>query len=647
MISFFRRMIGSKFGAAFALLFLILVAFAFIAGDVGNSGGSGSLLSFGRNSSVKVGGQTLTDTEIQSRVQMVFQQQRSDNPGMQIGDFLAMNAVPSIYDRLIAATALQEFGTKQGIHVSKRMIDAEIARIPAFQDATGKFNQGAFQQALSAQKISEQALRDDIAKQLVGGLLTTPTGFGARLPRSMALPYASLLLEAREGRIAAIPAAAFVPKDKPTDKQLQQFYASNAERYSIPEQRRLRYAIVDIARFDAAAKPSEAEIAKYYNAHRAEFAARETRSVSQLILPGESAAKAAAGAVSLAEAAKANGLSVATFDAVSKADFTAKSSPEAAALAFSTPRGKVAGPVKTPLGWALVETTAIQTTPARTLDQVRPEIGGLLQKNKQKTLLTDFIAKVEDRVANGETFDEAIKAGGLTAETSPLIIATGQSPDSPEFRPGPDLMPLLKPGFDMDADDDAQFVPIAPDQRYALLDVADVVAPAPPPLAKVKPLIERDYLLHAGNARAMTVADKVKADIAKGASLDKAMAAVGVLLPPVQKVGGRRADLLREDQRPPAEVSILFAMVQGSTKTVPIPGERGVFIVMLDRISQGDAEQVPGLVDRVRGDIVKVVAAEYGAQFERAVERDLGVKRDPALIDRVTAALRKANGAAQ
>lgn len=645
MISIFRRLIGSKLGAGLALGFLALIAFAFAAGDVSSTGGFGSLTSFGGGSSTKIGGQSLSESEVQSRVQRVFEQQRRDNPGMQIGQFLEMGAVPQIYDQLVAAMALEEYAHEQGIHVSKRMIDAQIASLPAFQDATGKFSQNLFRQMLASRNISEQALRDDIAQELAGRLLITPAGLGARLSDSMVLPYASLLLEAREGRIAAIPSAAFPPGEKPTDAQLKQFYTRFADRYTVPEQRRLRYAIVDTTRFTAAATPAENEIAKYYADHKDRYAARETRTINQLILPTESAAKAAAGAGSLAQAAKANGLSVATQTQVDKAAFARQSSQAAANAAFAAPQGAIIGPVKLDLGWALMETAAVQKIPETPLDAVRGEIAETLTAEKSQALLSDFTAKVEDEVANGATFDEAVKDNGLKIETTPLLLETGRSVETADYRPPADVTPLLKPAFSMEADDDAQFVAIEPQQRYALLDVTDIVAAAPPPLEKIKNLVTQHYLLHQNAAKAKTLADKLKSEIDKGKPLDKALAEAGVSLPPAQKVAGRRADLLRGDQRPPAEVSILFAMASGTTKIMPIPDDQGYFLIRLDNIQQGDAAEVPGLVDRVRNDMANVAANEYGDQFERAIERELGVKRNAAVVSRVTQELRRINGA--
>ncbi len=647
MISIFRRIIGSKWGAGIGITFLALVAFAFAAGDITSNSSFDSLSGITGGTSTKIGNERLLDSDVQARVQRVFEQQRRENPAMQIAQFIELGAVPQIYDQLIAGIALSEFAHRQGVHLSKRMVDAQIAQIPAFQDATGKFNQNVFRQLLSQQRLSEKELRADIEQELTGRLIVGPAGLNTRLTDSLVLPYASLLLEAREGRIAAIPSAAFLSTTKPTDAQLADFYKKNADRYTVPEQRRLRYAVVDAERFAAAATPTDSDISKYYAANKDKYGARETRTIEQLILPTQAAAKAAASAGSLAAAAKKDGLSVSTSSQISKADFAKLTSAEAANAAFAAPQGQITGPVKVALGWAVLQVSGVQKIAEKPLASVKAEIVTTLKAEKSKALLADFTSKVEDEIANGATFDEAVKDNGLTVETTPLLLSTGQSVEKPDYAASNDVQPLLKSAFDMDADDDAQFAPITPQQRYALVDVTDIVAAAPPPLEKVKAVVIQQYALNQGAVKAKALGEKLKAAIDKGTPFDKALASAGVTLPPAQKVGGRRADLLRGDRRPPAEISILFAMASGTVKLLPIPDDRGYFLVALDKIQQGDAAKVPGLVNQVRGDLTNVVANEYGEQFERAIERSLGVKRNAASITHVTQELRKLNGAAQ
>lgn len=643
MIRFFRRFIGSRLGAVFAILFLGMVAFAFAAGDVENST-SGDFSLFSGSGAAQIGSQSLSEAELQSRVQRVFEQQRRNTPGLQFASFLEQDGVRVIYDQLISAISLTVFGEKQDIFVGKRLVDARIAAIPAFHDASGKFSQSAYRQLLSAQGISEKALREDIAKEVAGDILLRPAGMGARLPDGLVLPYASLLLESREGQIAALPSEAFAPKTPPTDAQVKDYYTRNAGRYAVPERRKLRYAIVDAARFIPAATPSDADIAASYARDKARYAGRETRTVEQLILPTQAAAKAALGK-SLTDTAQAAGLAVGTLGPLDRATLARQSSEALATLAFSSAKGATVGPVRTALGWAVIRVAAIETIPATPLDKARPDIVRVLTAQKVGQMMSDFTAKLEDQAADGATFDEIVKDNALKVETTPALLASGQDLDNTGYAPGPDVGALLKPAFDMEADDEPQLVQVAPQTRYALLDVADVVPAAPAPLAKIRPLVAQQYAQSVGMAKAKTVASNIIAQAAKGVPLASALQQAGVPLPPVQKIAGKRAELLRGDTPPPPPVAMLFSMAKGTVKMVPIGNDRGYYLVRLDALTQGDAAKVPGLVNRIRGDISRVAADEYAGQFGRAIERDLKVVRNAEAVKRVTAELSRANGA--
>jgi peptidyl-prolyl cis-trans isomerase D len=648
MLSFFRRFLGSKIGPYIALAFLALIGIAFAAGDISGHGGLSVLSGGGGGNAARVGSQTLTADDLKSRTQRVFEQERRNTPTLQIGAFLGQGALEQIYNQLISGLTVTEYGDRQGMSVSKRMIDAQIASIPAFQDASGNFSQDVFRRLLGQQNVSEKALREDIARDLIGKQIVGPASLGVRLPDSLVLPYASLLLENRIGRVAAIPAESFAPTAAPTEAQLADYYKSNAARFTVPEQRRLRYAVIDLDRFAAASQPTDAEIANSYAANKGAYAASETRTFEQLILPTEAAAKTVAtsvqGGKSLAAAAQSAGLAASTLTDQTPEKLSAQSSPAIATAAFAAPEGGLIGPLRAPLGWTLLRVTKIDRKPARTLDQVRPEIVATLKTQKQQKLLSDFTGKIEDQVGNGATFDEVTKDNGLTVENTPYLLSTGQSVQTQGYTASADIQPMLASAFAMAQDDEPQIVPITADKRYALLDVGEIIAAAPPPLAKVREPVIQQYRLFQGNVKAKLIAEQVQAKVAKGAKLEAALAAVGVPLPPVQKAGGLRANVMRGDKPPPPPVAMLFNMTKGSIKTLPIEGGQGYFLVQLDEVQRGDAGKQPQLVEQVRTQLSQVVGNEYADQFEHAIEKQLKVIRDPSVVAKVQQDLRNANG---
>ncbi|MCI4588874.1 SurA N-terminal domain-containing protein [Sphingobium sp. BYY-5] len=650
MLSVFRSFIRSKFGALFAILFLGVIAAAFIMGDI-TSGKFGGGSMFSGSNAAKAKGLTLSQGEFQDRVQRVFENARRSNPGLQIADFFAQGGAAQVYDQLVASLTLRAFADDQGVHISKRLVDAQIAQIPAFQDAAGNFSQESFRALLTRERLTEQALRDDISREILQRQLLAPIGLGARPSETLVLPYASLLLEARQGTVAAIPAVAFLDEKNPTDAQLTDYYKANSPRFTIPEQRRIRYALVDAVRFAQASQPSEAEISAYYTQNKAVYAAKQNRTVEQLVLPTQAGAKAIAdqvkGGKTLAAAAQGAGLAVATLADQSREALTASAGKPIADAAFAAKQGELVGPVRGSLGWLLLRVTALNDTAARPLAAVRGEIVETLRAQKEKQLLADFTGKLENQIADGGTFEEVVKDNGLTLETSPPLLSTGKQVNDQAYTPSADLQPLVAPTFAMSADDDAQLVPITPDKRYALVAPGQIITAAPPPLAEVKQLVLAQYKLNEGNKKAKVLADQIQAKVAKGMKLADAIAQAGVKLPAPQMLGGRRADIMRGEQRPPAEVGIMFQMAANSVKTLPIGQDRGYFVVQLNKIERGDAKAQPQLLAQVRDQLGEVIGQEYGQQFERAIEKELKVTRNPSAVAQVRQVLASTNSGDQ
>ena len=646
MMQFFRRMIGSKVGAAIALLFLGLVAFAFAAGDIERRSTGAGLLGGSGDTVATVGSEKLSADDLKSRVQRVFQLNQREQTTLTMDRFLSEGGFKGVLNQLIESLSMVAFGKEGGMRVSKKLIDAEIAQIPAFQNATGAFNQQLFQQTLSREHISEQSLRDDISRQIIEKQLLGPGSGNAMVPMGMIRTYASMLLEKREGRVAFIPAAAFVAGKKPDDAAVKAFFAKSGGRFALPEQRRIRYALIDASRFAAQSAPSDAEIQQYYRANAAQFAASETRTALQLVVPTEAAAKAIAAKVgasgSLDAAAKAAGLAATKLAPMSKTAFADTASPDAAYQLFAAQKGSLVGPVKVGLGWALFRVEAIESTPARSVEAARADIVAKLSQTKMQQALSDLSNKVDGAIGNGATFDEVVKANGLTAAETPALTAGGHDlTQDPKAPADPNLVALAKAAFAMEQDDDPQVVQIVPDQRAAIVAVGQVLASGPPPFDKIKPYVERAYLLDEGKKQAKALADKLHAAAPKASSFDALVASAGMKLPPVQKIGAQRSELGQQGQQIPSGLIALFSMKQGSTRVVELSEAQGYALISLDKITPGNADQQPQVLSETAKGLSGVLTQEYAAQLGRAIQAHAGVTRNQAAIAQVQADLRK------
>jgi peptidyl-prolyl cis-trans isomerase D len=635
MISFFRRIMGSRWGAFFALAFVVLIGFAFALGDVTGSSSFGGL---GSGHVAKVGDRKIGMGEFQDILDNSLRAERRENPTLDMGKFIESGGMDATLNRLINRYALAIFGEEHGIAVSKRLVDSEIRKLPNVNGADGKFSQPAFEAFLRGLDLTEAMIRDDFTQNLYAQQILPVAGAGAPAPESLVLPYASLLLEKRSGDVALIPAQAFLPSAAPTDAQLQAYYRTNSVRFTIPEKRAISYAMFDASIVDSKADATTQEIAAYYKANPAKYAASQTRDIGQLVFPTQAAANAAVakikGGQSLDAVAKELGLSVTNSTGITKEALTGSASKAVADAVFAAPQGGVAAPARGGIGWYVVKVNAVKEVAARPLAAVSAEIAKTISTEKRAELLSDLTGEIEDEFAGGATLADMAKAQGLKVETTPPLFANGQNPASPGYRPIPEMQRILPAAFEMETDGEAQLIEIVPGEKFAMVSVADFEEAAPPPLAEVRGQIAQLWALSEGAKKAKAVAEQVQKSVQAGKSLADAMQTTGVKLPPAQPVSGSRMDLNRPGQQMPPPLAMMFAMKKGTAKTLAAAQNQGWFVVKLNEVIKGDASKETELVAARRQELLGLLQQEYAAQMINAARAEVGVsKNEDALKD--------------
>ena len=442
MIQFIRKFLDSKIGVIVAFVFLALIALAFMGGDIKNNalfGGSG-----GNDRAATVGKDTIAATDLNRAAKRAVEQTRQQQPTFTMQAFLAENGLNQVLDDLIDRSAISGFAHTLGLRAGHRLVDSEIANIPAFRGPDGKFDQQIYLQLLQQQGLNDKMVRADLSQGLLAQQLMTPVSYGATMPGDLVLRYAALLRENRTGTIAVIPSEAYAPAANPTDAQLTAFYGKTKAQYIRPERRVIRYAMFGSEALGATRAPTDAEIAARYKRDSAKYAAVEKRRLTQLIAPTEAAAKAIAAenakGTSLAAAASGKGLATTTLGPIDKNALSGQSSAAVADAAFKAAKGATTAPVRSPLGWHLVRVDAIEGTPAKTLDQVRGEISAALAIELHRNAVTDLASRLQDEFDNGSSLGDAAKTVkaqvvetqpltadgrvyGKTGETAPAVLA--------------------------------------------------------------------------------------------------------------------------------------------------------------------------------------------------------------------------------
>jgi peptidyl-prolyl cis-trans isomerase D len=648
MLSFFRRVSKSKIGTWVMAAILIAILAGFAVADISNFG-SGNVGFGGMSSSTlaEAGDQDVTEREMSEQMQRRLQQVRAENPNADYatiaGDFDAL--LNSILDE----RSLIAFGDKYGFRLSKPLIDAEIAQLPQAKGLNGQVSDQSYQAFLAQQRLTDAQVRQIIAGGMLQRLLIAPVAANARVSVGMATPYASMLLEAREGEAAAVPIDQFKAGLKPTDAQLQQFYTANRKRYMIPEQRVLRFATIGPDQV-ASVSASPQEIADYYNKNQATYGAKETRNLSQVVVPDQATANAiaarakAGGTLAAAAAPAGSNAAVTSLTDETRQAYSSVAGDKVAAAVFSAPSGALVGPLQSDFGWVVVKVDSVKSQGGKTLAQATPEIAAKLNADKRKGAIEDLVNTVQDAVDEGSNFSEAAAKAKLPVTSTPLIVANGTSRADPNFKLAPNMSAAVKTGFEIAANDPPEVVSLGGDQGYVMVSPQQVVAAAPAPLANIREQVASDWINDQAQKRARAAADAIAAKAAQGVSLADAVKQTGVALPPVLPLAARRIQIAQAQGQVPPPLKLLFTLEQGKARVAPVPQAKAFFVVKVNKIVPGNATLQPALIARMQGELQQAVADDYAREFLAAVRTNMKAKRNESAIATLKARLVSGGG---
>ena len=621
MTAFFRRASKSTVGTILMLLFVIAIAASFALADVQSyiSGGIGQA-----GTLAKVGNEAVSERELGTAMQRRLAEVRQQNPA---ADYPGLaNEFGQILESIIQERALQVFARDTDLHLSKRLIDAEIVRIPRTRGLDGKFSDAAYQAFLQEERLTDAELRALLGGALTSRLLLAPTAANARIPVGVATPYASMLLEQREAEVAIVPAQVFAAGiPEPSDVQLQAFYRQNGARYTVPEQRVLSFAQIGPAQVNSVAASPE-EIAAYYRANQAQYGGTSTRVLSQAIAQSESQGQA------MAQRAR-SGTSLGTsLGAKTREELAGIAGEAIAAAAFEAKQGDVVGPIRSDLGWHVIKVDTVRNEPGKPLSAVSGEIANRLNADKRREALESLVDKAQTAIDDGASLAEAARSAGLAVTRTPAVTAGGVSRAQPGFKLSDQLAPALAAGFDLGEGEEPVIESLPGDAGYVLVGVDDIIAAAPAPLASIRDQVVTDWKAKQARDRARAAASGIAAKVARGTPMAEAVAASGARIPPPQRLSKRRLELSAAGGNVPPALGMMFSLAQGRSRMVADPQGLGFIVVKVTKIVPGNANLQPDLISRTQTEFQVTAGNEYAEQMARAIQADVGVKRDEAAI---------------
>lgn len=637
MIDSFRKFFGSKLGMGVTLAFLILIAFAFAGGDVANTGTFGGVS--GGDRVAVVGNSKIGTGELSRAASNEVDRLRAQEPTLSLRAFVERGGIASVLDRIIDRTAIREFAEKYGLRAGDNLVNSEIMTIPAFRGVDGNFSEDAYRQALGAQGLTDKMVRDDLAIGVLSQQLLVPATFDTRFPNGIAARYAALLRERRTGSVISLPSSAFAPASDPTSAELEKFYRARRGDFIRPERRVVRYATFGTESIESSIAPTDAEIAARYQRDRAKYAASEQRTITQIVAPTEQGARALRDQIEkgtpIATVAARAGFSTAPIGPVTKSQLLAQSSNAVANAAFSTAEGKVTQPTRSGLGWHIIQVDKINAIAAKTLADARGEIVEALRAEKRRRAIADLSAGVEEQIDEGTALTELARSLGVEPQATRPITGDGRVYGSPTEAAPAELRPVLATAFQMD-EGEPQLAEIVPGQKFLIYEVTTITESAPAALSEIRPQVTQLWRLEQGSQMAKLAAERVLGRIAKGESVDAAVAKEGVPLPPVQRIDLDREQLVAQTRgQVPAPLALLFSMAQGTSKKLEGPGALGWYVVDLDSVKVTPLAANDPLIADTQRELSRQLGDEYSAQLVAAIRKEVGVEKNAPAIEAV------------
>lgn len=636
MISFFRRFFNSKLGVPVSLGFLALIALAFASSDITGTGMFGGVS--GGDRVAVVGDEKIGTADLSRAATNALDQMREQNPTLTMAAFLRDGAIDEVLEQLLDRSAIARFAEDIGLRAGDNLLNSEILAIPAFRGPDGNFSDEVYRAAIGQQGLTDAQVRLDLGQGILAQQLLVPSAFGAKMPDKMVSQYASLLKERRTGTIGIVPSALYEPASGPSKAQIQAYYTANRADYIRPERRVIRFATFDASAVAKASEPTEREIAARYEANREMFAARETRRLSQLIVPTQQAANAIRDKVSaggsLEAAAREAGFALSTVGPIEREALTSQSSAAVATAAFSAAQGAVATTARSGLGWHVIRVDAIERTPGRNLEQARGDLVTALRAEKQRQAIADISASIEEQLDEGVGLADVAKTVSAELTTTPQVTADGRIYGTAGETVPQVLGPVLQTAFQME-EGEPQIAELVPGELFIIFEASDITPSATAPLAEIESQIMADWKRAEGLKRAKAAADRILAALGKGATLTAAMRAENARLTNLDPINLSREQLAATGQRVPPPLALMFSMAQGTSKKLEAPNDSGWFLVQLDRIEAGTIARDDPVFAQAKRELGQTLGQEYAAQLRTALRADVGVERNQAAIDAV------------
>ncbi len=516
---------------------------------------------------------------------------------------------------------------KMGLNLDETVAFRWIAKQPEFKDRDGKFNTRLWKELVGKTGLAEKAFLDQERRRILRDLLVKTLISNTEPPQLLVDNMYQSRGAKRILEMVILQNSSIQKIPEPTQTDLEDYYKEHEASFAAPEYRGFTVARLNAEDLGRDISISEDDLRKAYETREDELTLPETRDLVQIVFRDEQKAKDFRSSIGTGEvlevAAKAKGLTSVPLSKVNEKDIL----PELYATVFGLAVGDVSDPIKSPLGWHVLQLKKVNAGGKPSFEQVKKDLRERLQEERLGDAVARAVNQLDDFLAEGKTIEDIADTLKLRLSRFSAMDAQGRTPAGVLARdiPAPKET-VLQTAFGLQAEEASQVL----DDRegnYFVVRVDQIVPSRILSLEEVKDKVVAGWKAEKRGVAATAVGEEMAKALREGAKATSFASRSGVevrLSKPFSLLGEVDREI------PVGALANVFKMKRGDVITASAPDKQ--FVLRLADIVPVDPQKPEASRGKVVEDLKDRLRLDYLEQYDSHLKTLFPVKIDGELL---------------
>lgn len=577
----------------------------------------------------KVGDREISRTAFDNELRATVRQlQQSFGGNLDPATIQSFGIPRSVLNQMINRTLVEAEAASLGIRAGDELLRRTLIEDSRFRTPAGQFDNAAFQAFVQRLGRTQEGFFNDLRQELSARALIGTVQAGVVIPQDVLKTVERYFSEQRQVEAVAVRFEDMKIDAAADDAALQAFYDAHGDDYRRPELRKVTAVIVTVGDLTGRVTVDDAQIKSAYEERINEFVKPEQRSFRQMLFNDEAKGrwavqqlKAGRGWDAVAKAPEAGAPATATLGPIGRNGLP----EELRAAIFDQPSGVVGDPVKSGLGWHVIEVTAVEAGSTTPLAEVSQQLSHQLAEEKAGDLLIELGNKLEEAVGRGKSLEAAAEELGLKTRTIDAIDARGSDASGNML---PDLPPKLVQTTFASPKGIASSLVEADRNTLFIVRVDDVQPSVLRPFAEVRDAVQAAWTRDQKVQKARDIAQQI---IERGNGGVLADAAAGFGLKPMTE--GSLTRLGMPPTSPLPAPVVRQAMEAPAGRLLTIPTDDAIFVAISRPLPDATGAASGAVLNEERDKALDLLRDDLLAQYLDALRRRHPVRINQPALD--------------